>query len=194
MGGHISGQMKIASEHVSDDVLKLMGKPSSSVLLEFKDLFEKVKTDTGKEVYLTYYLIAAHPGCYEHHMKELVEFCHDRLKTIPEQVQIFTPTPSTVSTKMYHVRRDWKDTVNIKAGHSMQMKQRQKDIVLSVKSNVRNGEDDRGQRRDAVRQQSNKSYKLTVVSDNKSAPYKGRRPSNGTFRNNAKNDIIRKKK
>lgn len=76
----------------------------------------------------------------------------------------------------------------------MQMKQRQKDIVLSVKSNVRNGKDDRGQRRDAVRQQSNKSYKLTVVSDNKSAPYKGRRPSNGTFRNNAKNDIICKKK
>ena len=72
MGGHISGQMKIASEHVSDDVLKLMGKPSSSVLLEFKDLFEKVKTDTGKEVYLTYYLIAAHPGCYEHHMNEQV--------------------------------------------------------------------------------------------------------------------------
>ena len=91
-------------------------------------------------------------------------------------------------------RRDWKDTVNIKAEHSMQMKQRQKDIVLSIKSNVRNRKDDRGQRRDAVRQQSNKSYKLTVVSDNKSAPYKGRRPSNVTFRNNAKNDIIRKKK
>ena len=186
--------MKIASEHVSDDVLKLMGKPSSSVLLEFKDLFEKVKTDTGKEVYLTYYLIAAHPGCYEHHMKELVEFCHDRLKTIPEQVQIFTPTPSTVSTKMYHVRREWKDTVNIKAEHSMQMKQRQKDIVLSVKSNVRKGKDDGGRKGDTVRQQSNKSYKLTVVSDNKIAPYKDHRPSNGTFRNNAKNDVIRKKK
>lgn len=111
--------MKIAPEHVSDDVLKRIGKPSSSILLEFKDLFEKVKADTGKEVYLTYYLIAAHPGCHEHHMKELVEFCHDRLKTIPEQVQTFTPTPSTVSAMMYHVRRDWKDTVNIKAEHFM---------------------------------------------------------------------------
>ncbi|MDY5872029.1 MAG: hypothetical protein SPJ57_02210 [Candidatus Methanomethylophilaceae archaeon] len=64
---------------------------------------KKVKADTGKEVYLTYYLIAAHPRCYENHMKELVEFCHDRLKTIPEQVQTFTPTPSTVSAMMYHV-------------------------------------------------------------------------------------------
>lgn len=145
-------------------------------------------------MYPIYYLIAAHPGCYEHHMKELVEFCHDRLKTIPEQVQTFTPTQSTVSRMMYHVRRDWKDTVNIKAEHSMQVKQRQKDIVLSVKSNVRNGKDDGGRKRDTVRQQSNNSYKLTVISDNKSALYKGRRPSNGTFRNNAKNDIIRKKK
>lgn len=101
-----SGSRPLSTEHVSDDVLKLMGKPLSPVLLEFKDLFEKVKADTGKEVYLTYYLIAAHPGCYEHHMKELVEFCHDRLKTIPEQVQIFTPTLSTVSMMMYHVRRN----------------------------------------------------------------------------------------
>lgn len=134
--GHVSGQMKVAPEHVSDDVLRMMGKPSSQCLLDFKDMFDRVRADLGKEVYLTYYLIAAHPGCYEHHMKELLDFCHDRLKTLPEQVQIFTPTPSTVSTTMYHVRRDWDDRTNIKAEHSMQMKQRQKNILLSTK-NVR---------------------------------------------------------
>ncbi|MDY5872039.1 MAG: YgiQ family radical SAM protein [Candidatus Methanomethylophilaceae archaeon] len=132
--GHISGQMKIAPEHVSDDVLKMMGKPSSESLLEFKEMFDRVKEEVGKDIYLTYYLIAAHPGCYEHHMKELLDFCHDRLKTLPEQVQIFTPTPSTVSTMMYHVRRDWEDRNNIKAEHSMQMKQRQKEILFSTKT------------------------------------------------------------
>ena len=130
----ISGQMKIAPEHVSDDVLRMMGKPSSESLLEFKEMFDRVKEEVGKDIYLTYYLIAAHPGCYEHHMKELLDFCHDRLKTLPEQVQIFTPTPSTVSTMMYHVRRDWEDRNNIKAEHSMQIKQRQKEILFSTKT------------------------------------------------------------
>ena len=138
--GHVSGQMKVAPEHISDDVLKMMGKPSSDSLLEFKEMFDRVKADVGKDIYLTYYLIAAHPGCYEHHMQELLEFCHDRLKTLPEQVQIFTPTPSTVSTMMYHVRRDWEDRNNIKAEHSMQMKQRQKEILFSTKT----ARDDRG--------------------------------------------------
>ena len=138
--GHVSGQMKVAPEHISDDVLKMMGKPSSDSLLEFKEMFDRVKADVGKDIYLTYYLIAAHPGCYEHHMQELLEFCHDKLKTVPEQVQIFTPTPSTVSTMMYHVRRDWEDRNNIKAEHSMQMKQRQKEILFSTKT----ARDDRG--------------------------------------------------
>ena len=138
--GHVSGQMKVAPEHISDDVLKMMGKPSSDSLLEFKEMFDRVKADVGKDIYLTYYLIAAHPGCYEHHMQELLEFCHDKLKTLPEQVQIFTPTPSTVSTMMYHVRRDWEDRNNIKAEHSMQMKQRQKEILFSTKT----ARDDRG--------------------------------------------------
>lgn len=138
--GHVSGQMKVAPEHISDDVLKMMGKPSSDSLLEFKEMFDRVKADVGKDIYLTYYLIAAHPGCYEHHMQELLEFCHDRLKTLPEQVQIFTPTPSAVSTMMYHVRRDWEDRNNIKAEHSMQMKQRQKEILFSTKAS----RDDRG--------------------------------------------------
>lgn len=130
---HVSGQMKVAPEHVCDEVLVHMGKPSSALLLEFREMFERIKREAGKDIYLTYYIIAAHPGCHEHHMKDLVRFCQTHLKIIPEQVQIFSPTPSTISTLMYHVRRDWKDRMNIKAEHSPQMKQRQKHIIFAGK-------------------------------------------------------------
>ena len=134
---HVSGQMKIAPEHISDDVLKQMGKPGKYVLLRFKTMFDEINGRLGKDQFLTYYLIAAHPGCTEQHMRELSTFCRDRLKTNPEQVQIFTPTPSTISTLMYYSRKSWQDRKDIKAEHSMQMKQRQKDIVLNPLKKVR---------------------------------------------------------
>ncbi len=134
---HISGQMKIAPEHISDDVLKRMGKPGKGVLLKFKSTFDEINTKLSKDQFLTYYLIAAHPGCTEQHMRELSIFCRERLRTNPEQVQIFTPTPSTISTLMYYSRKDWQDSKDIKAEHSMQMKQRQKDIVLDPLKKVR---------------------------------------------------------
>ena len=70
-------------------------------------------------------------------MKELSSFCRERLKTNPEQVQIFTPTPSSISTLMYYSRKDWSNKNNIKAEHSMQMKQRQKDIILNPQRKAR---------------------------------------------------------
>ena len=100
-------------------------------------MFDSVNGKLGKDQFLTYYLIAAHPGCNEMHMKELSTFCRERLKTNPEQVQIFTPTPSTISTLMYYSRKDWSGKKNIKAEHSMQMKQRQKDIVLDPQKKAR---------------------------------------------------------
>ena len=127
---HVSGQMKIAPEHVSDEVLALMGKPGRKVLMNFRQMFEESNAKYGKEQFLTYYFIAAHPGCYDHHMIELYDFIHRELKTNPEQVQIFTPTPSTFSTMMYFTRRDIDNRKDIKSEHSMQMKQRQKDIVV----------------------------------------------------------------
>jgi len=130
---NISGQMKVAPEHISADVLELMGKPGPDDLLRFKKMFDASNREQGKEQFLTYYLIAAHPGCYEHHMEELRRFVTKELKIDPEQVQIFTPTPSTFSTMMYHTRRDIGNTRNIKAEHSMQMKQRQKDILLGIR-------------------------------------------------------------
>lgn len=136
---HVSGQLKVAPEHVSERVLELMKKPNSDVLLDFKDMFDESNLRHGKRQFLTYYLMAAHPGCYMSDMEELDEFVHRELKTNPEQVQIFTPTPSTVSTLMYYTRRDYEDTRDLKSEHSMQMKQKQKDVILN--SSRRRNED-----------------------------------------------------
>ena len=128
---HISGQMKVAPEHVCDSVLKQMGKPGRDVLLEFRNRFCRIEEELKNDQFLTYYLIAAHPGCTEENMRELSSFCRDRLKTNPEQIQIFTPTPSTISTLMYYTGKEWGTANNIKVEHSMQGKQRQKEIVLN---------------------------------------------------------------
>ncbi len=98
---HISGQLKIAPEHVSPYVLKLMGKPQTTALTKFKNLFDKINAETGKKQFLTYYFIAAHPGGTEENMRELKSFAGRELKINPEQVQIFTPLPSTYSALMY---------------------------------------------------------------------------------------------
>ena len=134
VGNHVSGQLKVAPEHVVPHVLELMCKPGPDVLLKFKKMFDDSNTKQGKNQFLTYYLMAAHPGCYEEDMEELSRFVHKELRTNPEQVQIFTPTPSTVSTMMYHTRRDYDNTKNLKSEHSMQMKQEQKDIILEPKA------------------------------------------------------------
>lgn len=127
---HVSGQLKIAPEHIADEVLQLMGKPSSNVLLDFKDMFDESNRRQGKRQFLTYYFIAAHPGCGNRSMEELSRFAREELHTNPEQVQIFTPTPSTVSTLMYYTRRDYLDRRNIWSEHVVQLKQKQKDIVV----------------------------------------------------------------
>jgi uncharacterized radical SAM protein YgiQ len=129
VGNHVSGQLKIAPEHTVPHVLELMCKPSSDVLIDFKRMFDDSNAKQGKDQFLTYYFIAAHPGCYQEDMEELNRFVRRELKINPEQVQIFTPTPSTMSTLMYHTRRDPDNTKNLKSEHSMQMKQRQKDVL-----------------------------------------------------------------
>lgn len=98
---HVSGQLKIAPEHTRPEVLKLMGKPPVEGWLWFKNLFDRFSRQAGKPQFLTYYFIAAHPGCSEEDMRTLRKFALDRLKVLPEQVQIFTPTPSTYSSLMF---------------------------------------------------------------------------------------------
>lgn len=99
---HTSGQMKIAPEHVSPNVLELMGKPNEESLLEFKKLFDLTTSRLKIERYLTYYIMAAHPGCTDEDMQRLKNFCQKNLKILPRQVQVFTPSPGTWSGVMFH--------------------------------------------------------------------------------------------
>jgi uncharacterized radical SAM protein YgiQ len=103
---HISGQLKIAPEHTENIVLNLMGKPENTRLKFFVDMFNKITRKAGKKQFLTYYFIAAHPGCTAGNMQKLKEYIRSNLKLRPEQVQIFTPTPSTVSSLMYFLEKD----------------------------------------------------------------------------------------
>jgi uncharacterized radical SAM protein YgiQ len=103
---HVSGQLKIAPEHIENHVLKLMGKPNHESLLKFKNLFFRLSELAGKNQYLTYYLIAAHPGCHEKDMHSLRKYASQKLQIHPEQIQIFTPTPSTYSTLMYYTQEN----------------------------------------------------------------------------------------
>ncbi len=126
---HTSGQMKIAPEHIDDEVLKLMGKPSKKSLMEFKRLFDELNQKSSKKQFLTYYLIAAHPGCSESHMRNLKNFASNVLRINPEQAQIFTPTPSTYSTLMYYTQMDPKTKKPLFVEKDTKAKERQKEIV-----------------------------------------------------------------
>ncbi len=103
---HVSGQMKIAPEHSEKSVLKKMGKPGQKLLKDFREKFYALNKELGRKQFLTYYLIAAHPGCEKKDMMNLRKFARKELKASPEQVQVFTPTPSTYSTLMYYTGKD----------------------------------------------------------------------------------------
>lgn len=102
---HVSGQLKVAPEHVSDGVLELMGKPKNQVYQQFVDRFVKMNRSLKKEQYLVPYLMSSHPGSSWKEAVELAEFCRD-MGYMPEQVQDFYPTPSTISTCMYYTGLD----------------------------------------------------------------------------------------
>ena len=106
VGYHVSGQLKLAPEHSQPAVLKRMRKPGTDSLLAFKQRFEAISERMGKEQFLTYYIIAAHPGCTDGDMVALRQFASENLGVLPEQVQIFTPTPSTYSSVMYYTEKD----------------------------------------------------------------------------------------
>jgi uncharacterized radical SAM protein YgiQ len=127
---HISGQLKVAPEHASAGVLKLMGKPQAKSLANFKALFEKMNKSSGQKQFLTYYFIAAHPGCTEEDMRELKSFASRELKINPQQMQIFTPLPSTYSALMYFTGIDPSTGKKIFVEKNNAKKQRQKDIVV----------------------------------------------------------------
>ncbi|MFH1540987.1 MAG: YgiQ family radical SAM protein [Elusimicrobiota bacterium] len=148
---HISGQLKISPEHTEEVVLKRMGKSGKNYLKDFKKLFDELNkhycqadllrtkspsnqanlSDVQRKQFLTYYFIAAHPGCGIEEMKKLKQFVLKELKLIPEQLQIFTPTPSTYSTLMYYIEQDPNTCENIFVEKDISEKAAQKEIILS---------------------------------------------------------------
>lgn len=102
---HVSGQLKVAPEHVSDAVLQKMGKPQNSVYQSFVKKYEAINQRLGKRQYLVPYLMSSHPGSTMKEAVRLAEYLRD-LGYMPEQVQDFYPTPSTISTCMYYTGVD----------------------------------------------------------------------------------------
>ena len=126
---HVSGQMKIAPEHCAATVLQAMGKPTAKHLTRFRSLFTDLNAKAGKKQFLTYYFIAAHPGCTLHDMQTLRDFSARELRHYPEQVQIFTPTPSTFSTLMYYTGRDPFSGKPLFVERDMRRKEQQKNLI-----------------------------------------------------------------
>ena len=102
---HISGQLRVAPEHVSDNVLALMGKPNNEVFERFCEKFDKINGELGLKQYCVAYLMSSHPGSTLKDAVRLAEYVRD-MGYMPEQVQDFYPTPSTISTVMYYTGLD----------------------------------------------------------------------------------------
>jgi len=102
---HISGQLKVAPEHVSNKVLEKMGKPENGVYQKFWKRYKEINTEKGKNQFLVPYLMSSHPGSTMKEAVALAEYLRD-LGYMPEQVQDFYPTPSTISTIMYYTGVD----------------------------------------------------------------------------------------
>lgn len=98
---HISGQLKVAPEHVSDKVLQRMGKPQNQIYKQFEEKYKRLNEKLGKKQFLVPYLMSSHPGSTLQEAVVLAEYLRD-MGYMPEQVQDFYPTPSTISTCMYY--------------------------------------------------------------------------------------------
>ena len=105
---HISGQLKVAPEHISDAVLVRMGKPENKVYERFQKKYKQLNEKLGLKQFLVPYLMSSHPGSTLKEAVELAEYLRD-LGYMPEQVQDFYPTPSTMSTVMYYTELDPRD-------------------------------------------------------------------------------------
>jgi uncharacterized radical SAM protein YgiQ len=131
---HTSGQLKIAPEHTENKVLEAMGKPTNEPPELFSEKFYELTKKHGKKQYLTYYLMAAHPGCEYADMLKLKRYFSSKQKAKPEQVQIFTPTPSTYSTLAYYTGLDPFTLKPIFVEKSLKGKRMQKEVMMEKKT------------------------------------------------------------
>ena len=126
---HISGQLRVAPEHVSDNVLRMMGKPQNSVYEKFIDRYKRVNAKTGKQQYVVPYLMSSHPGSTLKEAVELAQYVRD-IGYMPEQVQDFYPTPSTISTCMYYTGVDPRTMKPVYVPHNPHEKAMQKALMM----------------------------------------------------------------
>jgi uncharacterized radical SAM protein YgiQ len=126
---HTSGQLKVAPEHSEPNVLTGMRKSEIGKLLEFKRRFDALSDAVKKKQFLSYYLIAAYPGCTLEDMRALKRFASQELGVLPEQVQVFTPTPSTYASVMYYTEKDPFTGEALFVEKNPAGKQRQKEVI-----------------------------------------------------------------
>ncbi len=125
---HVSGQLKVAPEHVSDAVLACMGKPKNHVYEEFSRQYRKMNEKLGLKQYLVPYLMSSHPGSTMKEAIKLAEYCRD-LGYMPQQVQDFYPTPSTISTCMYYTGLDPRAMKPVYVPKSLHEKEMQRALI-----------------------------------------------------------------
>ena len=126
---HVSGQLKVAPEHTQADVLVRMRKPDHQQLLKFKERFDAANKALHKKQFLSYYLIAAYPGCTLGDMHALKDFASRELGVLPEQVQVFTPTPSTYASLKYYTEKDPFTGENLFVEKNPAAKKAQKEVI-----------------------------------------------------------------
>lgn len=125
---HISGQLRVAPEHISDRVLDLMGKPKEKVYRDFEKRFKKINEELGMEQYMVPYLISSHPGSELKDAIALAESIRD-MGYMPEQVQDFYPTPSTISTCMFWTGLDPRNMKKVYVATDPHMKAMQRALI-----------------------------------------------------------------
>ncbi len=125
---HVSGQLKVAPEHVSDKVLALMGKPQNHVYRAFIEKYKKINDKLGMKQYVVPYLMSSHPGSSLKEAIELAEYLRD-IGYMPEQVQDFYPTPSTISTCMYYTGVDPRNMQSVHVTHNPHEKAMQRALI-----------------------------------------------------------------
>ena len=125
---HVSGQLRVAPEHISDEVLKYMGKPSNNVYAAFLKKYDDYNKKIGMKQFAVPYLMSSHPGSTMKEAIELAEYIRD-LGYMPEQVQDFYPTPSTLSTVMYYTGLDPRDMSKVYVERSPHRKAMQRALI-----------------------------------------------------------------
>ncbi len=125
---HVSGQLKVAPEHVSDEVLRLMGKPENAVYERFIKKYKQMNEKAGKQQFVVPYLMSSHPGSTMKEAVKLAEYIRD-LGYMPEQVQDFYPTPATISTCMYYTGLDPRTMEKVYVPKSAHEKEMQRALI-----------------------------------------------------------------